>query len=260
MERTMFDTPCLALALAVVGAACDQNTPTYFTPPGGPIEAGGQGRPGEATAQIALPFRSPTDQEREALNEESKRLKFKVPWLKRHEVAISVQYAITNLGSETGKAQLLVDGASELVSYDSAAMYRAMVMMAANPEDVVVLSLVQGTPVLIEPGKTLSGIVREDDFVEAALDLDALGRWMAAPAEVLVNHSEINPVGLAKMPAGVVVPAFYSLIVTLKASSHMRLEFLVRVRDDANRLLRPGDDGVFAPKPTSYMPPAMMMR
>ena len=48
-------------------------------------------------------------------------------------------------------------------------------------------------------GASFSGIVREDDFAEGELDMDALGRWndadTASPtfAGVLINRSEVNP-------------------------------------------------------------------
>ena len=36
----------------------------------------------------------------------------------------------------------------------------------------------------------------------------------------------------------------------------MRLEFLLRVRDEARQLLRERGDAAFAPNPPGYMPPA----
>ena len=46
----------------------------------------------------------------------------------------------------------------------------------------------------VQPGETRSGVIREDDFAEAELDLDAIGRWMASAAAVLINASEVNAV------------------------------------------------------------------
>jgi hypothetical protein len=75
---------------------------------------------------------------------------------------------------------------------------------------------------------------------------------------VLINASEVNPVGLEMVPPEVVVPALFRVAVTFTATSHMRLDFLVRVRDEENHLL--DDDGdMFAPKPAGYVAPAPMM-
>ena len=102
----------------------------------------------------------------------------------------------------------------------------------------MVLALIRPTPMLLEPGEVHSGSVREDDFEEGALDLDAIGRFMATPAAVLVNRSEANPVGLEMLPPDHIRPAFFRVQVTFSASTHMRLDFLLRVRDDARQLLR----------------------
>jgi hypothetical protein len=125
--------------------------------------------------------------------------------------------------------------------------------MAEEEEEVAVLALIRPTPLLLQPGQVVSGTVREDDFEEAALDLDAIGRFGAVPAAVLVNRSESNPVGLEMVPGQHVRPAFFRLQVMFSAGSHMRLEFLLRVRDDAHQLLREQGDA-FAPTPAAYAP------
>ena len=211
---------------------------------------------GEATMVVTLPFRPPDAKEMQALDEASAARGYRVPWLRRDQVALSISYTITNLDDVPGNAQLLINGASELASYDRAAITMAMQMAAVNNRAADVLSLIEVTPVTVEPQHSVAGQVREDDFAEAELDLDAIGRWMAAPAAVLINASEVNPVGLDQVPAGLVVPAMFQLAVTLTATTHMRLDFLVRVRDKDGQLLGGGSDGAFAPTPTGYVPPA----
>src|SRR5256885_14821893 len=99
-----------------------------------------------------------------------------------------------------------------------------------------VLSLIGVSPVTGEAGRSVSGLVREDDFAEAELDLDAIGRWMGPPAAVLINASEVNPVGLDAVPPDLVVPAMFRLEVTFIATRHMRLGLLGRARDLVNHL------------------------
>jgi hypothetical protein len=245
------------LLLVLLGAAgCGVNNPTYFTPPMGALET----QQGDAGAQIAatvtLPFRQPTAAESAKLEEQTGALGFPSPWLKREEIALSVQYSITNLGRARGTAQILVDGANEFTSYDSAALQAAAEMAVANNDEVIVLPLIATIPVQIDPGETKTGVIREDDFAEAELDLEAIGRWMAPPAAVLINFSEVNPIGLEQVPANKVVPAMFRVVVSLAAQQHMRLEFLVRVRDSRNRLLDLAHAGdAYAPDPMGYTPP-----
>jgi hypothetical protein len=252
---------CRPLLLVLLGAAggagCNGvNNPTYFTPPMGALETQQGDAGAQAAATVTLPFRSPTEKEQAKLDEQTGALGFDSPWLKREEVALSIQYSITNLGGAPGTAQILVDGANEFTSYDSAALRAAAEMAVANNDEVVVLPLIATIPVQIAPGETKSGIIREDDFAEAELDLEAIGRWMAPPAAVLINFSEVNPIGLEAVPANKVVPAMFQVIVTLAAQQPMRLEFLVRVRDSKDRLLdlaRAGD--AYTPQPMGYTPP-----
>jgi hypothetical protein len=242
------------VAALVVLAGCGVNNPTYFTDMG-PLEAGGMGMAGEATQVVTLPFRAPDAGELQALDEASTARGYRVPWLRRDKVALSLSYTIANLDDQPGTAQILINGASELASYDRAAIAMAAQMAAVNNDQPDVLSLIEVTPVTVEAGKSVSGLVREDDFAEAELDLDAIGRWMGPPAALLINASEVNAVGLDQVPPGVIVPAMFRLAVTLVSSAHMRLDFLVRVRDQDGQLLTAGSADAFAPMPAGYTPP-----
>jgi hypothetical protein len=244
----------LAVFVALFGAGCGVNNPTYYQPSGA-VETGADAG-AEITSVVTLPFRVPTDRESAALDQSSEALGFKVPWLRRDEVAISVQYTIVNLSDKTARAQVVVDGASELSSYDRAAIYAARAMQAENRDKEAPLPLIEGVPVVVPAGGSVTGTIREDDFAEAELDLDAIGRWNATPEAVLINFSEVNGAGLAMVPQGEVVPALFRVAVSLLSEEHMRLDFLVRVRDSRERLLAiDRADDAFAPRPKSYSPP-----
>lgn len=244
----------LAAALAT-GAACDTNTPTYV-PPEQPLEiADGMT---EASTEVKLAFRAPTDAERKRLADEEKKLGFKVPWLRRDDVALSIEYTITNLDDKPNTVAVFVDGADEYTSFDAAAAAAALQAAIMDDEPPFVPSLIRTIPVSVAPGASVSGVVREDDFREAEADLDALGRWSAdPPLAVLLNRSDVDPTGMAMVPKDVVTPAMWQLKVTLSASGKARLDFLVRVRDHG--LLRANDEATFAPKPTAYVLPVRMM-
>jgi hypothetical protein len=242
--------PLLALTLGAL--ACSANEPIYF-PPAAPMEVGGgMDQPAAASTTIALPFRPPTEEQLARLQQESDRRMVQVPWLRAEDVSLSLLYTITNLSDQPGSARLELDGASEFAAYDTQAL-RAAAAMGPEGEEDAVLALVRPKPVLLDPGEIFSGTVREDDFDEAALDLDAIGRFGATPASVLVNRSEANPIGLEMVPPGHVRPAFFRVQVTFSATTHMRLEFLLRVRDDAHQLLRE-EGATFEPDPPAYVP------
>lgn len=238
-----------ASALCALGGlgACGTNSPTYF-PAGAPLEIGADRM--EASGTVALDFREPSEgeaAEREAL---SSRLGYQVPWLREDDVHVSIRYTVTNLGDTEGTFFIRVAGASELVRYDEAAI--AAAFEAANQETDV-FGLIEMPPGKIGPGEVYQGEVREDDLHEAALDLDAMGRWGAPFASVLLNRSDVNRVGLEMMPANAILPAFWELTLHLAASTPMTCNFIVRVRDDRGQL-REGAEAAFVPAPATFTP------
>jgi hypothetical protein len=126
--------------------------------------------------------------------------------------------------------------------------------MAANLKTAP-LALMAPPPRSLGPGQTYQGTLREDDFIEGELDLDAMGRWMAPFAAVLINRSDVNPIGLEMVPPTVVIPAMQEIDVTLIAEKHMSCQFMVRVRSDDDQLLaESGDANLFVPTPVLYVP------
>ncbi len=240
----------LLLLAAAVG--CSANEPIYFPAPEVLEVGGGDDQPAAASLSITLPFRPPSEQEENTLRAERDRRMVDTPWLRTENVSLSLRYTLTNLGDRAASARLEIDGASEFARYDAGAL-RAAAAMDPEGEEETVLALIRPTPILLEPGEVRSGTVREDDFEEAALDLDAIGRFGATPAAVLINRSEANPIGLEMVPADHIRPAFFQVQVGFSAGSHMRLELLLRVRDEARQLLREQGDA-FEPEPMVYMP------
>jgi hypothetical protein len=250
----------IGVACAALFGGCNLNEPSYY-PANAAVEIGGMVAPGtmvDPFATVELPFRPPRPEEAEDLRAESATRGFAVPWLRSDAVNVSVLYTIKNLGDRPATAHLEVDGASEFASYDVVALRAAAEMAAINNEDeIVILPLITTTPIILDPGQQVSGTLREDDFDEAALDLDALSRFGATPAEVLINSSKKSNVGLAMLPPNHIRPALYRVRVGLIGSGHLRLEVVVRVRDEASQLLLTGGDP-FAPAPMPYTPPMMM--
>jgi len=249
----------LALTGTTALACSDLNAPLYFE--GETIESMGNDEV-FPTSGLLLRFRAPTEPERMKLDMQRQALGYDmdIPWVSRDKVHIEITYRVTNIGDARGSFAIIVDGASEYTQYDTQATAEAL-----GGDDPIILPLITTVPYTLEPNATYSGIVREDDFAEGELDLDALGRWndadVASPtfAGVLINRSDVNPVGMNLVPANLVVPAMVQIDVRLRSTVAMRCEYYVRVRDDDDRLWHNDADDVYQTSPTLFQPPALML-
>ena len=251
----------LVVLAGATGLGCNElNTPLYFQGP--TFEAAGGDDP-LPTSGMTLQFRNPTDKERMQLAAQRDALGYDmdIPWISRDKVHIEISYKVTNLSDESGAFTLIVDGASEYTKYDTQLTATAL---AAGDDPPIFLPLIPIVPQILAPHASYSGIVREDDFAEAEVDLDALGRWNdadpASPtfAGVLINRSDVNPIGMNLVPANLIVPAMFEVDVRLKTDLPMRVEYYVRVRDDGDRLLHNDADSLYQPAPALFQPPALM--
>ena len=250
----------LALAASVVLApGCGLNEPAYF--PGlAALEVDGKGM--EAKATLQLVFRTPTASEETARQNLGAALGYEVPWLREDRVHLELRYTITNLGDTEASFLMNIDGASEFARFDEdavAAAFTAVNMDAPSPRG---LFQVRPPAQSLAPGEVLQGTVLEDDFHEMALDLDAMGRWMAPnfPAVLLYRSdagtaqaAATNSVEYAMVPPSLIRPALWEVTPRFNSTQPMRCEFLIRVRDDDRRLWEDGD-GQFMPTPTTYAP------
>jgi hypothetical protein len=250
----------LALAGTATLACQGLNAPLYFQGP--TFEAMGDDDP-LPTSGLSLHFRSPTDAERMQLAAQRDALGYDmdVPWISRDKVHVEVSYKVTNLSDQAAAFTLMVDGANEYTKYDTQIVAGAL---AQGDDPPIFLPLIALVPQMLDAHASYSGIVREDDFAEGELDLDALGRWLdtADPADptfagVLINRSEVNPIGLNLVPPNLVVPAMFEVDVRLQTAVHMQVEYFVRVRDDDDRLLHDDGDTPYDPAPALFQPPAM---
>jgi hypothetical protein len=249
-------------ALAPLGLACqDLNTPIYFPSPVTPAlavtgAADAMGNPPRAENGLTLQFRNPTKDEQTELDTQMTTLGFDVPWIQRDHVHIEMTYQVTNSDTKAGMWNLGIDGANEYTKYDENIV--AMVLGQGNNDAPQYIPLIPVTPQILGPGQTISGTVREDDFNEAELDLDALGRWMANFNAVLINNSQVDPTVFKTVPPNVVIPALIEIDVNFTADAMMTCTYDIRVRDDDDQLLHNTTDTLFSPTPTLFVPPATM--
>jgi hypothetical protein len=259
-------TGCRALAaalplLAPLALGCSgMNTPIYFPGPTMPAlvvdGVATMDGPPRIENGLSLRFRNPTMGEQTELDMQTATLGFDVPWIQRDHVHIEMTYQVTNTDSKPGMWNIGVDGANEYTKYDENIV--AMTLGMGNNDPPQYIPLIPVTPQVLGPGQSVSGTVREDDFNEAELDLDAIGRWMAPFNAVLINNSQVNPVGLSMVPADVVIPALIEIDVSFSADAAMNCQYDIRVRDDNDQLLHDTTNTLFSPTPTLFVPPAMM--
>jgi hypothetical protein len=266
----------LKLGLLALSASlgCSQlNTPIYFNAPE-PLELQGDEDPPRIMNSVTLRFRQPSQDERDELNARAAQLKaadplgrdIEVPWVSSDKVHLEVLFTVRNLDTQEGTFDVTLDGASEFIKYD-----HNVVAMAQEEDEVLLplLTLHPQLPYVLGPGQTFRGILREDDLQEAQIDLDAMGRWPADPADmeaappfpaVLFNRSNVTPpgqtgpLGMSGVPPVVVTPALMEVDVTFSANRHMICEWTLRVRDDDDRLLHVEGDQRFNPSPTLFAP------
>ena len=86
----------------------------------------------------------------------------------------------------------------------------------------------------LEPGATISGVFREDNLLESALDLELITRGTLNPfAAMLAIHEDLAEVDDG---AGTLIPLeetaqLIRLDITLIANQHVVMEYAVRIRD-----------------------------
>jgi hypothetical protein len=264
----------LALALPLLAPAAvgcsGMNTPIYFSSAtvtpllevSGALDA--MGNAPRIENGMSLRFRNPTKAEQQSLDMQTAALGFDVPWIQRDHVHIEMVYEIVNEDTTDGTWSIGVDGANEYTKYDENIV--AMTLGMGNNDAPQYIPLIPVTPQTLGAGQTFSGTVREDDFNEAELDLYGIGKWMSPFNAVLINDSQVNPIGIMNyvpptpsFPNPPVIPALTEIDVNFSATgAKMRCDYDIRVRDDNDQLLHDTTNTLFSPAPTLFVPPAPM--
>ena len=111
-----------------------------------------------------------------------------VPFVLREDLDISLEYTIRNLDPDNAaNVRIHVNGANEYFAYVPSAF-------VVDPEEEEEPPPLAGNiPIMVEPGQTISGVFREDDLNEAAIDLELITRGALNPfAAMLQIHEEIE--------------------------------------------------------------------
>lgn len=246
--------------VAVTLVACAED-PVYLAPTPAAVEVGAEDGPEVGTASVTIPIRVPTEEDNAERGELATELGVgwdQVPSVRRDEIALEIEWTLKNLTDAEAIATVSVVAANEWFAYDPTAF------ILDPEEDEAPPPLMGGIPTTIPPLGSVSGVFREDELAEAAQDLDALTRWGFTPERAILDEWESGSIvdDLGVMLADHrIVPALLRLDVTVASSSHVVMEYVVRVRDETERLapyegrpwllMTPAANG-------SYAPPAPM--
>lgn len=225
LTNTVLASTCLAAGVFAAGCT---NTPTYLEP----REALEVGIPDteitEATTTLVLPVRPETmaEEEQRARLEES--LGVDVPIVTVDDISVSIEWTIKNLSDSDGVARVHLNGGNESF------LYVPENFVIDPEEDEEPPPLVGNIPIPVPALGTVSGVIREDQIREAAVDMELITRGGYNPfAALLQFNRETVEVQAAD---GSIVPeiAFGQLVqydLRFLANRHMVFEYQLRARD-----------------------------
>jgi len=231
-----------ALIITLVG--CTNNEPQYVTcAPMGP--AGGDKCTIEAFADSALPDQSgslhvpvkpdsawrSTDRDRRAELQMLVDPSVTVPIYRLEHYDLSVEWQVTNLDSAPGTFYVDLNGANEEVAYDPSLID----IDPTDDEEPPAPPLAGAIPIDIGPNGTVQGVFREDQLVEAAIDLEQMTRGGFNPFRAMLTVSK-NDEAFTPLLGGAEIPriAWRQLVrvdIVFRPDRHMQLEFNLRVRE-----------------------------
>jgi len=197
------------------------------------------------------------------------------PLVRLDQLEIEIEWAIENLSDDPGQARIHVNGANPYFSYVPA----NFIVPAApgDEEDPPPPPLSGDIPIDVAGRQVLTGVFREDQLREAAIDLEIVTRGGVNPfAAMLSIHEDIEnvldvpyiPVDPENpMPPTLSLPIdafahFVRFDLSFVADQHMVLTYTIRVRETEPLL---HDELLDAPAaelmlfmPAEYVPPGLM--
>ena len=242
-------------------AAWGCNDPVYLaeTAPV-PTTVGMMGGTGPGMALYVLPVRKPTAMERQQLAtlQQTAKLPMPVPWAQARDFDVEIQYSLKNLDAQAITAYLMVNGGNEFGDYTPG----AYINPNANAEDQTPPPpLIATEPVSIMPGATVTGTLREDQFQESAIDLEAITRYpdpagiRNTPFMVIEHLSTVSSIGLAGVPKGDITPAHVRYAFVFASDGKAQMDYTVRVRDHNGKLALPTDKDLYVSTAATLAPP-----
>lgn len=274
----------ILMGLVGLGACANPtNQPQYVTCPEGgadlcTLEAGtddGTGTLVEAKGSVHIPIKpegdwKAADRDRRTELMNTVEAGIEVPIYRLEHYDISVEWTVTNLTATMSQFRVDLNGANEAFTYDPS----LIVIDPTDDEAPPTPPLAGNIPIDIGPNATLSGTFREDQLVEAAIDLDQISRGNVNPFRATLTTSRhddqfqpVTPYDYVTMtggdPTGPAIPslAWRQLVrvdIVFKPQTQMRIDYSVRVREHTEVI---HDEGLNAPAgeievldPAPYVP------
>ncbi len=207
-------------------------------------------------AEYWLDYRAPAPDELADLQPEGADPAQMVPWIRREDLDISVQYRLVNESDAPLRAWVLLDGATEFFDWNPVASYGMAGGEDAN--EIAFPSLLGFFPMDLDPGEVRTGEFREDDLSEAMLDLDVMTRFCGGPLALIYNRHEVDPIGMDQVPPDATFAGLGMIRLTLGANAPATLTYTIRVRDEAEVLFDARRDTMrYEYTPELYTPPGL---
>jgi hypothetical protein len=272
--------------LILIGlAACANptNQPQYVTCPEMgtdlcTLEAGtddGTGELSEAKGSVHIPIKpegdwKQADRDRRMELQNTVEAGIEVPIYRLEHYDIEVEWTVTNLTDTMSEFRVDLNGANETFAYDPS----LIILDPTDDEAPPTPPLAGNIPIDIGPNATISGTFREDQLVEAAIDLDQISRGAVNPFRAILTTSRhddsfqpVTPYDYVNMtggePTGPAVPelAWRQIVrvdIVFKPLAHMKIDYTVRVREHTEVI---HEEGLNAPTgeiqvldPAPYVP------
>lgn len=169
-----------------------------------------------------------------------------VPVFRLDHYDLEVEWTVTNLDAMPGQFRVDLNGANEAFTYDPS-------MLAIGEDDEAPSSppLAGNIPIDISANGTVTGVFREDQLLEAAIDLDQVSRGnvnpFAASLTISKNAATFQPLTPSVydpqsgqvtpgIPMGPEVPraAFRQIVrvdIVFRPQRHMTIDYTLRVRE-----------------------------
>jgi hypothetical protein len=193
-----------------------------------------------------------------------------VPIYRPEQYDVSVEWTVKNLDSTASQFRVDLNGANEAFTYDPS----LIILDPTDDEAPPTPPLAGDIPIDIGPNATISGTFREDQLLEAAIDMDQVTRGNVNPFRAILTTSRhdtmfqpVTPYDYVAMtggdPTGPAVPseAFRQIVrvdIVFKPQAHMTIDVTVRVREHADVI---HEEGLNAPAgelnildPAPYVP------
>lgn len=217
--------------------------PLYLQPVAGyeydPALFGGDPPPPAPPAiSLIVPLEIETTEERAERDALTASVGVQVPYARLDDLLVSLEWTLKNLEPQEGVAFLTVNGGNELNVLDLSSYF-------LEDEDTPP-ALMGGSPIHVPANSQRSGVFREDQIVEASIDVDLISRGNMPPLQAILNVHEdiasfqpmtqstdpdVPPVPMGTPIPRIAIPLMTQFDVSMRSTTRMILEFVVRVRD-----------------------------